>query len=88
MTEVSPAIPLLFFADQRSFTEWLDKHYQILPAVWVKIYKKASGITSITYDEALDVALCYGWIDSQMKGYAVIYPEIRSAQIPQSVVRN
>jgi uncharacterized protein YdeI (YjbR/CyaY-like superfamily) len=60
-------LPMLPFPDQKSFEKWLRKNHIETPAVWLKLYKKASGIPSITYDEAVEVALCYGWIDSQMK---------------------
>jgi uncharacterized protein YdeI (YjbR/CyaY-like superfamily) len=65
----SPELPVLEFKDQQVFEAWVEKHHKEIPGVWVRFYKKASGIPSITYDEALDVALCYGWIDSQMKSY-------------------
>lgn len=61
-------IPLHFFATPEAFEAWLRAHTDS-PTIWLRMYKKASGIPSITYDEALDVALCYGWIDSQAKTY-------------------
>lgn len=51
------------FATPHEFEEWLEKHHQTVTAVWVKFYKKASGKILITYGEALDEALCFGWID-------------------------
>jgi uncharacterized protein YdeI (YjbR/CyaY-like superfamily) len=45
----------------------LSEHHARLDGVWLKIAKQASGIASVTHDEALDVALCYGWIDGQRK---------------------
>ncbi|MBV9787276.1 MAG: YdeI/OmpD-associated family protein [Chloroflexi bacterium] len=57
------------FARQQAWEEWLDQHYAESPGVWLQIAKKASGIASVTYAEALDVALCYGWIDGQKKTY-------------------
>lgn len=47
---------------------WLEEHHQTTPEVWLRIAKKNSGETSVTIDEALDINLCYGWIDSQRKG--------------------
>lgn len=47
---------------------WLEGHHQTTPEVWLRIAKKGSGETSVTIDEALDINLCYGWIDSQRKG--------------------
>jgi uncharacterized protein YdeI (YjbR/CyaY-like superfamily) len=48
-------------------------HFSQSSGVWLKIAKKGSGKSSVTISEALDVALCYGWIDSQRKGYDQTY---------------
>ncbi|HWI21682.1 MAG TPA: YdeI/OmpD-associated family protein [Baekduia sp.] len=53
------------FKDDAAFEKWLAKNHERSDGLWVKIAKKASGIQSITHPEALDVALCYGWIDGQ-----------------------
>ena len=58
-------LPILPFASQRDWETWLAKHHPTSKGLWLKIAKKASGIDSVTYAEALDVALCYGWIDGQ-----------------------
>lgn len=52
---------------------WLKSHYEQPGGVWLRIAKKGSGKTSITISEALDVALCYGWIDSQRASYDELY---------------
>src|SRR5690606_1377062 len=57
-----PTIPL---EDQAQWEQWLEENHESAAGVWVKIAKKASGIPSVTYSEALDVAVCFGWIDSQ-----------------------
>ena len=62
-------IPILPFADQTAWNKWLDKHHVTSPGIWIHFAKKGSGIPSVSYHEALDVALCYGWIDSQKKGH-------------------
>ncbi len=49
--------------------QWLFEHHAQLAGVWIKMAKKASGIASVTHDEVLDVALCYGWIDGQRNSY-------------------
>lgn len=56
--------PVLAFASQQEFRDWLDRHHSDAPAFWLRIYKKGSGKPTVTYAEALDEALCYGWIDS------------------------
>ena len=55
------------FATQRSFEQWLAKNHAKAPGIRIHIAKKGSGIRSINYAEALEVALCYGWIDGQSK---------------------
>ncbi len=62
-------LPVLPFERQKDWTVWLDKNHAKSSGVWLKLAKKASGITSVTYDEALEVALCYGWIDGQKRSY-------------------
>lgn len=47
---------------------WLDEHHAESEGIWLKIAKKGSGIAGVDYAEALEVALCYGWIDSQKRG--------------------
>ncbi|MES2437124.1 MAG: YdeI/OmpD-associated family protein [Patescibacteria group bacterium] len=57
------------FTTQKAFETWLDKNHTKAPALFIRIFKKASGKKTITYAEALDVCLCYGWIDSVKKSY-------------------
>jgi uncharacterized protein YdeI (YjbR/CyaY-like superfamily) len=61
--------PILPFERQEDWAIWLDKNHATSSGVWLKMAKKASGIKSVTYDEALEVALCYGWIDGQKKSH-------------------
>ncbi|MBA3500168.1 MAG: YdeI/OmpD-associated family protein [Myxococcota bacterium] len=59
--------PILPFATSADFARWLAKHHRKAAVVWIKYAKKGSGQASITWGEAVDVALCYGWIDGQAK---------------------
>lgn len=59
--------PVMFFATQAEFCDWLEAEHATSDGIWTKFAKKASGITSLNYAEALDVALCFGWIDGQTK---------------------
>lgn len=61
-------IPVMAFADAAAWETWLAQHYELQTGVWIKVAKKASGIASVDHPEALDVALCYGWIDGQRRG--------------------
>jgi uncharacterized protein YdeI (YjbR/CyaY-like superfamily) len=57
------------FADADAFHAWLSKHHASQPEVWIKIHKVGSKLASITPKEAIDVALCWGWIDGVRKGF-------------------
>jgi uncharacterized protein YdeI (YjbR/CyaY-like superfamily) len=62
---LSAELPVVSFPSQSAWREWLDKHHSHSAGVWLKIAKKASGKRTVSYQEALEVALCYGWIDGQ-----------------------
>lgn len=55
------------FPDSQSFYDWLSANHASEPEVWIRIYKKASGLPTITQKEAIDVVLCWGWIDAIVK---------------------
>lgn len=55
------------FRDAAAFEAWLAANHERETLVWIQFYKKASGVPTVVYKEALDVALCYGWIDGQSK---------------------
>ncbi len=56
------------FASEAAFETWLAAHHDSEPEVWIRIHKKSSGLASVTPAQALDVALCWGWIDAIRKG--------------------
>ncbi|HJS95430.1 MAG TPA: YdeI/OmpD-associated family protein [Solirubrobacteraceae bacterium] len=58
-------LPILPFADRTAWASWLSDHHESSPGLWIKIARKASGIPTVTHPEALEEALCYGWIDGQ-----------------------
>ncbi|HEX2731006.1 MAG TPA: YdeI/OmpD-associated family protein [Polyangiaceae bacterium] len=58
-------LPTLAFATPRAFSEWLASNHAGSRGIWLKLAKKASGTVSITYAEAIEVALTWGWIDGQ-----------------------
>ncbi len=62
-------LPILLFASPAALETWLDENHAVAPGVWLKIAKKGSGVASVTYAEALELALCFGWIDSQKQGF-------------------
>lgn len=60
--------PILTFAGPAEFEQWLAENFASCPrGIWIKFAKKASGIPSVNYAQALDASLCYGWIDGQVK---------------------
>ena len=69
----STELPILPFANKKKWSDWLAKQHDKSAGLWLKIAKRDAGIASVTYVEALDVALCYGWIDGQKKGFDDLY---------------
>jgi uncharacterized protein YdeI (YjbR/CyaY-like superfamily) len=68
-TKVITEMPVMAFPSQHHWKEWLHINHSIYDGVWMRIYKKDTGISTVTHDEALDISLCYGWIDGQAKKY-------------------
>src|SRR5205085_8998280 len=60
---------MIAFKDSATWRSWLDKNHDKADGVWLRFYKKGSNFPTVTYAEALDEALCYGWIDGQSKTY-------------------
>lgn len=60
---------IIGFESARDFEKWLARNHSGSNGIWVRFFKKASGKATFTYDEALDLALCYGWIDGQVNKY-------------------
>lgn len=58
---------MMAFPTQAKFRAWLDKNHAKAPEIWVKFAKKGSGIKSVNYQDAVEVALCYGWIDGLVR---------------------
>ena len=56
-------IPMMPFKHQKDWAAWLDKNHAASSGVWLRLAKKASSLQSVSYCEALEAALCYGWID-------------------------
>jgi uncharacterized protein YdeI (YjbR/CyaY-like superfamily) len=62
-------LPIMPFETQQDWEAWLKEHHSEAAGVWLKLAKKGAGIASITYAEALESALCYGWIDGQKASF-------------------
>lgn len=68
MTKLN-TVPIIEFKTAEAFETWLIKNHDNSNGLWLKIFKKNSRKKTISYAEALDVALCYGWIDGQKQAH-------------------
>ncbi len=64
-----PDLPMIPFASRDAWEAWLEEQHATSDGLWLKIAKKGSGIETVSYAEALEVALCYGWIDGQKASF-------------------
>ncbi len=69
---MAPIVPdprrIKSFTSEAAFEKWLAANHARAPELWIKFHKKGSGRPTVTYAQALDVALCWGWIDGIRKG--------------------
>jgi uncharacterized protein YdeI (YjbR/CyaY-like superfamily) len=68
-TPAKAELPTVGFDSPGAWNDWLEEHHASSRGIWLKFAKKDSGIPSPTYAEALKVALCWGWIDGQKRGF-------------------
>jgi uncharacterized protein YdeI (YjbR/CyaY-like superfamily) len=66
--EARGGLPVLAFRDAAAWEKWLSRNHAKAAGVWLKLAKAGSGTASVNYPDALDVALCHGWIDGQKAG--------------------
>jgi len=66
---VPDELPVVLFASAAELESWLEVEHAAADGIWLKIAKKDSDVKSVSYAEALEVALCFGWIDSQKRGF-------------------
>lgn len=64
--EIKDGIKTFYARTQKEWRKWLEKNHGSERAVWLIIYKKDSGIASVYYPDAVDEAICFGWIDSKI----------------------
>nr|BCJ78214.1 hypothetical protein [Niallia circulans] len=69
MSNKAPEPPIVLFEDQEAFEKWLESNHETSPGLFLQIAKKNAPFTTVSYQEALEAALCYGWIDSHKKKY-------------------
>jgi uncharacterized protein YdeI (YjbR/CyaY-like superfamily) len=63
--ETKKGLPVLAFESRSAWEAWLEENHAASQGLWIRFAKKGSGVGSVTYAEAVDGALCYGWIDGQ-----------------------
>ncbi len=81
-----PEQPILSFSSAADYARWLERHHADHAGIWLRLFKKDSGKVSVTYAEALDEALCWGWIDGQkQKGGAESWLQKFTRRGPRSV---
>ena len=64
--------PILEFESANALRAWLDVHHASSQGIWVRIYKKHSGIRSVTFEQVLDEGLCFGWSESTRRMYDAV----------------
>jgi uncharacterized protein YdeI (YjbR/CyaY-like superfamily) len=67
--DMRAGLPILAFADARAFDAWLQSQGPMAPGLWLKLAKKGAPERTLTRSEAIDAALCHGWIDGQLDAY-------------------
>lgn len=77
MAEQLHGLPVLAFRDARSFEQWLDQQPDGAAGAWIKLVKKRAVSAGLSRADAIDAALCYGWIDGQLNKYDEDYWLIR-----------
>jgi uncharacterized protein YdeI (YjbR/CyaY-like superfamily) len=65
---MSDELPIILFATPPDLEVWLEQNHESSDGFWLQVAKKGSGEVGVTYAEALELALCFGWIDSQKRG--------------------
>ncbi|MGA9510405.1 MAG: YdeI/OmpD-associated family protein [Candidatus Sulfotelmatobacter sp.] len=80
--EANAARPVWLFSSRRGWEEWLETNHRKSVGVWLRLAKKGSGLSSVSYGEALEIAICYGWIDGQKR------PESEQAWLQRFVPRS
>jgi uncharacterized protein YdeI (YjbR/CyaY-like superfamily) len=63
-----PELPVVQLPDQPAWRAWLEANHEAVDGVWLKFAKKAAPVRTVTYGEAVEEALCFGWIDGQARG--------------------
>jgi hypothetical protein len=66
----STELPIHHFQQQQEWTAWLNENHTSSPGVWLQLAKKGADVSSVSYEEAIEIALCFGWIDGQKQAHS------------------
>lgn len=77
MTEIKAGLPVILFPDQAAFETWLAAQARDCAGLWMKFAKKGAATVSLSKAEAIDSALCHGWIDGQLDSYDELHWLVR-----------
>ena len=66
-------LPTMLFERQRDWLMWLTDNHNTSSGIWLQLAKKGAAVQSMSYDEAVEVALCFGWIDGQKRAHSDLY---------------
>lgn len=61
-------LPIIEFASEREWERWLQDNHADAPGIWLRFAKRGAAVATVTHAQALDVAICFGWIDGQVRG--------------------
>lgn len=85
MPSVHDSYPLVEARSRAAWRSWLQKHHATTKGIWLVFHKKASSVPSVSYVEAVEEALCFGWIDSRLGALdALRYQQVFTPRKPQS----
>jgi len=73
MAKTAMPQPILIFVTQQDWEIWLKEHHEKSALIWMQLAKKGAGIETISYEDAIETALCYGWIDGQKQTHSEQY---------------
>ena len=69
----SGTLPVQHFEHQQDWADWLAEHHLASPGLWLQLARKGTDVTSVSYDEAVEIALCFGWIDGQKQSHSDLF---------------
>ncbi len=69
MASLLDELPILEFQSSELLRAWLEEHHATSKGIWLRIYKKSSGVRSVSFEQVLDEGLCFGWSESARRKY-------------------